>query len=92
MIARSMNGATTGDAAWGRTVEQLQTSPHSKRDADRKRFSRIQALAALQGFAVDSIEADDGTVEYCITKWALTRRANSLDALAETLLRMGVAT
>ena len=59
--------------------------------AARKRFARLQAVAALAGFAVDAIEADDGGPEFCITRWCLTRRCRTMDELAELLRRMGVA-
>lgn len=62
-----------------------------QREAARKRFARLQALAALRGHAVERIDADDGGAEFVVSRWALTRRCGSLDELAELLQRMGVA-
>lgn len=58
---------------------------------DRKRFARLQALGALAGYAVDAIDADGGGIEYCITRWAMTKRCGTLEGLAAQLARMGVA-
>ncbi len=50
----------------------------------------LQALAAMKGYRVDPIEADDGSTAYCVTRWALTRQCSTLDQLREVLDRMGV--
>jgi hypothetical protein len=57
---------------------------------ERKAFANLQAVAALAGFTVEAIEADDGTTEYCVSRWAYTRRCRSLQELAAALRSMGV--
>ncbi|WP_395699090.1 hypothetical protein [Aquabacterium sp.] len=59
--------------------------------ADRKPFSSMQASAALAGFTVEAIEADQGGVEYIVSRWAMTVRCTTLRELAALLRRMGVA-
>ena len=60
-------------------------------DAERKRFSRLQAVAAIAGIRVDQIEIDDGRPAWVVTRWALSRQCNSLDELTDFLRKMGVA-
>lgn len=58
-------------------------------DAARKEFATLQATAALRGFRLDRIEADDGGVAYVITRWALTKQINSLDELRAFVEQIG---
>ena len=65
--------------------------PDAPRVADRKRLARLQALAALKGYTVEAIDGDDGSTQYIVMRWSLTRRAATLDDLEQLLARMGVA-
>lgn len=55
-----------------------------------KEAATLQAKAALAGVRVDPIEADDGELVWCVSRWALTRQCESLDEVRELLARMGV--
>lgn len=47
-----------------------------------KRFETLRARAALSGVVLHTIENDIGQRAYIVTKWALTRELESLDAVA----------
>ncbi|MEB0059249.1 hypothetical protein [Variovorax sp. LG9.2] len=49
--------------------------------ADLKRFTTLQARAALSGVVVHNLKDDRGQPEYIVTKWSLTKALSSLDAL-----------
>jgi hypothetical protein len=50
-----------------------------------KRFATLQARAALAGVALAAIEDDAGRPAYVMTRWALTRQLDSLDAVERWL-------
>lgn len=53
-----------------------------------KRVATLRARAALQGIVMHDLKGDDGTPEYVVTKWALTRAFRSLDELEAWLDRV----
>ena len=57
----------------------------------RKSLATLQALAALSGFSVEPIEADDGRHVFSVQRWNLARQCDTLDEVRELLRRMGVA-
>ena len=60
-------------------------------EAEQKRFSTLQALAALRGIQVAVVELDDGRPGFVISRWAYTATVSTLGALQASLQRMGVA-
>ena len=52
-----------------------------------KAFETLRARAALAGFALDAIEADDGARVFVITRWALTRELPGLGDVEAFLTR-----
>lgn len=59
-------------------------------DAERKRFSSLQALSAMRGVEVRAFTNDRERLEYLITQFSLTAFATSLDDLEKHLRRFGV--
>ena len=59
------------------------THPHESHDL--KRFTTLQALAALSGVTLHRIEGGLTPVIYIATKWAQTRELHDLDAVAAWL-------
>lgn len=47
---------------------------------DRKTLATLRARAALAGVTLYAIENDHGKTVYIVSKWALTRQLDSLDA------------
>lgn len=54
-------------------------------DAERKRLTHLQAVAALAGIAITPVE--DG---YVVSRWAMSRDCADLDVVADLLKRQGV--
>lgn len=80
----------------GKTAEDHKDSAITNRSRNatepaRKAFSNAQAKAALAGFSVEQIEADDGGQVFIVSRWSLTRQCDTLDDVRELLQRMGVA-
>ena len=80
----------------GRTAEDRKDCAIADRSRDatesaRKAVANVQAKAALAGFSVEPIEADDGGQVFVVSRWNLTRQCNTLDDVRELLRRMGVA-
>lgn len=53
---------------------------------DQKRLATLRARAALAGVVLHDIEGDFGKTIYIVSRWALTRELDSLDA-AEAWLK-----
>ena len=60
------------------------------READRKRFATLQALAMLKGVTVRVFTNDSERIEFVIAQFAMTAFANTIDDLERQLLRFGV--
>jgi aminoglycoside phosphotransferase (APT) family kinase protein len=50
-----------------------------------KRFSTLQALAAIRLVELHQIDSDAGLPTYVATKWALTRQFTNLDDVEQWL-------
>lgn len=50
-----------------------------------KQFATLQARAALAGVTLAAIENDFGRPAYVVTRWALTRQLDTLDAVEHWL-------
>jgi hypothetical protein len=50
-----------------------------------KRESTLIARGALAGYAITRTEADDGRTVWVLTRWAMTRQLDSLDAVERWL-------
>jgi hypothetical protein len=52
---------------------------------DTKRLETLRARAALAGVVLHAVENDAGQRTYILTKWALTRDLDSLEAVSAWL-------
>jgi hypothetical protein len=57
----------------------------------RKTVATLQAQAAISGFSVEPIEADDGRHGFIVARWNLSRQCDTADEVRELLRRMGAA-
>ena len=53
-----------------------------------KDFATLQARCALSGVTLHQLENDHGQKVYIVSRWALTREMQDLDAVASWLMRV----
>ena len=58
-------------------------------DPARKAFASLQARAALAGIALHRINRQDGAEAFLVSRWALSREFDSLEAVEDWLERVG---
>lgn len=68
----------------------FQPSESGVRRGHEKRWSTVQAKLYLAGFTAIKIEADNGAPLFVISKYALTRTLDSLEAVEVFARRAGV--
>ena len=61
----------------------IHTHPDSK--PFHKQLATLRARAALAGIAMNAIEDDYGKTVYIVSRWAMTRQIDTLEAVADWL-------
>ncbi len=61
----------------------IHTQPDSK--PFHKQLATLRARAALAGIAMNAIEDDYGSIVFIVSRWAMTRQIDTLEAVADWL-------
>ena len=61
----------------------IHTQPDSK--PLHKQLATLRARAALAGIAMNAIEDDYGSIVFIVSRWAMTRQIDTLEAVADWL-------
>ncbi len=58
---------------------------HSDSKPFHKQLATLRARAALAGIAMNAIEDDYGSIVFIVSRWAMTRQIDTLEAVADWL-------
>ena len=61
----------------------IHTQPDSQ--PFHKQLATLRASAALAGIAMNAIEDDYGSIVFIVSRWAMTRQIDTLEAVADWL-------
>lgn len=61
---------------------------HPNESHDLKRFTTLQARAALSGVALHCLDTDFGTQAYIATRWSMTKQLDDLNEVETWLDRV----
>ena len=61
----------------------IHTQPYST--SFHKQLATLRARAALAGIAMNAIEDDYGSIVFIVSRWAMTRQIDTLEAVADWL-------
>ena len=61
----------------------IHTQPDSQ--PFHKQLATLRARAALAGIAMNAIEDDYGSIVFIVSRWAMTRQIDTLEAVADWL-------